>query len=797
MPIPRPADGPLAVFEGLDATLPLVLLPIRIETRFLPDENPTDLWVRFFPDAIHADSHRIALTPPELELGKAFWQRRWRAGGEPVATSDAFAWLAAQLGPWRAAWVAGQLQPTNGGRAPTAPVPDDQPLEPAPRFPSIQTAAAATPTWARLLPERLGVVGYVNEAVFGPFWGALIPDDLPLAPGPVDTEGPLDGRALLSAQGLAWTYDLAEAERAGMALRIDLEAAGVPVRRGFTELIAIGARTGDQHDALAGLLDAHRYTHGLDLIPQGTPTNRTDTAAPGLSNEAPDLDAVIAGELAEPRARPALSDDGALYRMQGADAASVALGLERRNALDRAANAGLAEGDQGAAMNQVLWPGLGGYYLDHLLNGALTDGDRAWLRSWSASYVRGGGPLATLLVGAQPYGLLPVASLTRSENGTRSKVKQVEDLLVTELRIHWDGSLSSVPRLDPDTIGANGNDDVEAEQAALVSQVLAAVPHLTALRLRRAEPERSTYDFEYSARLALVALVCGAPPDADGVPVSDPTDSPAWAYYLTLSDDLEAATSASAQRAAFERLADSLAGRVGLAGSTRVQDDYYRTQSTWVRDALVDFAAAQAERIDPLQWLIERVPAITGKLGNATDPNAFTTLHPDPDAASWNLPLVASDRTADSVAQLHDWLVQLLGDVGTEPHYDYTITFPLLRQLVRWSVENAADPDDAAALRDGLTTLIDLVDTAADPVGELERLLRETLGVWSYRLDAWYTAVAAAQLEDKRRTSAHGLHTGSGASSSTRRRTRQSAARPTSSPPGPRPARSCATPRPA
>src|SRR5215469_729423 len=54
----------------LEANRPLVLLPVRIETRFVG----TDLLVRIYPDDIFADTHEPELTNVELEDGKRFWE---------------------------------------------------------------------------------------------------------------------------------------------------------------------------------------------------------------------------------------------------------------------------------------------------------------------------------------------------------------------------------------------------------------------------------------------------------------------------------------------------------------------------------------------------------------------------------------------------------------------------------------------------------------------------------------------------------------------------------------------------
>ena len=64
-------------FATLDADLPLTLLPVRLEARYLPRDKPTHLLVRVFPDVIHADAHRPGLSAREADAGCRFWTSIW------------------------------------------------------------------------------------------------------------------------------------------------------------------------------------------------------------------------------------------------------------------------------------------------------------------------------------------------------------------------------------------------------------------------------------------------------------------------------------------------------------------------------------------------------------------------------------------------------------------------------------------------------------------------------------------------------------------------------------------------
>src|SRR5215469_14735074 len=66
--------------HAADPGLPLVLLPVRIETAYLPGAAGTDLVVCVYPDDIHVDTHEPELTAAELAAGTAYWQAVWGAG---------------------------------------------------------------------------------------------------------------------------------------------------------------------------------------------------------------------------------------------------------------------------------------------------------------------------------------------------------------------------------------------------------------------------------------------------------------------------------------------------------------------------------------------------------------------------------------------------------------------------------------------------------------------------------------------------------------------------------------------
>ena len=783
--VPLPSQpGPGFAFDVLDDELPLVLFPVRLEARFLPVDEPTEIVVRVFPDVIHVDSHVPGLTPTELKLAATYWESIWRAAGDPAAVAEARTWLADELGPYRALYVAWTTRPA--GDPPKTPTPPGKPLVPPLQLRRVAQAGEPSPGRPRLLPARWAAFVDVDDATAGPFWASNDVDpDLAVSPALVDLPSGADAQSFLEAQGLGWTHDLTLAEDAGMLVRIPLASLPDRPSAGYDRLVVIGVASGkDQGGAVAALLDAQRYTRGLDLIPPGTATNVTDQAPEAAG--ALDVQALFESEFDRSDPDPSLLPPGkgpfppgkpvGLMRSSPAGAVALALGLPAGTAVDRALGADDPEPELSRAANQALWPATWDAWVSDPMRWAddgsplLSAGDVDFLRTWFTDHVRAEGPLPTLRVGPHPYGLLPVSTFARRHAG--AVLDHLENTLL-DLLDAWN-SPDSVPQLDPDASDVAPDEDAE-EQASDVGAVYGATPHIRQLRLRPVDDTYRDLNDLYSLRIDIVKLMCAAVPTDDGTYATEEEleNHPWYQAFVERESDIRGASGVHGQIDALTGLEDALDRMSGTPAQEKAAlgirafiDTYLAEREELVTGDVLGIVYRHDGRVADAQPYLAPLGA-RDELGAGRAPRLYTGGYGDDGTEIPVGALVAADDDEDAVAALSAWLAALHDAVaawnggGPSPPYDVTTPYPLLRQLLQVSAARVAKGAEATALRDGLARLRDLVDddgAAAIPV--LERLLRGTLGLAIYRVDAWMTALATERLADERVASATGLQVG-------------------------------------
>ncbi|HEX8507132.1 MAG TPA: hypothetical protein VF630_17340, partial [Hymenobacter sp.] len=321
------SEPTLSALPGsLDAHFPVLLLPVSVQVKFVhtpaTDTRPEvrELLVRIYPDQLGVSTHEPGLTSAE----KAAGERYWALAPQPDAAAfkhdlDHWRALVAGFGAPRAQWILRQTVPAAlAGQVPS--------------LPAVPLTAAdsnwSRPAEARGLPDHFSVLLYTRAAdgsqvAEGPVKQLFYPAgsgrsyNAQTVPHPTTEflrlSKTVDGRALPNrdrlpvgldpaaipdADGIGgvdagnrWTVDFAEAEAQGMAVRVDLSGLGpAEYAQGFARLVVLGVRTEagsgqpTGHTALQELLSELYYTSGVQLVPQGTPTNNTESAASGYNS---------------------------------------------------------------------------------------------------------------------------------------------------------------------------------------------------------------------------------------------------------------------------------------------------------------------------------------------------------------------------------------------------------------------------------------------------------------------------------------------------------------------------------
>ena len=260
----------------LDANVPIAMLPVRIETRFAPDQTSLD--IRIYPDQVHLDGHEPEFTDDERQAAEWYWQQRWAALDDGDVADQAWQTVAGRFRPGRARYLVETLHPTNTDAAPDG----------SPEFPDTPRRATS---WTRAveataLPEHWVAVGYqAGEEVFRVWSERPVPDRLAAGPTPAPEEAPPeppdDSKLPKVQDALRWALDLDAARDAGMALTVreaDLTT-GHTLAHGLSRLVVAGVdwtlTPDDAAASLEELLAAHAATGDLAFVAPGTPTNNT------------------------------------------------------------------------------------------------------------------------------------------------------------------------------------------------------------------------------------------------------------------------------------------------------------------------------------------------------------------------------------------------------------------------------------------------------------------------------------------------------------------------------------------
>lgn len=114
----EPVTDPRTALPALDAKYPILLFPVRLETRFVRNASgQRQLLVRIYPDECVIDSFEPELSEAEVKNLRRYWCAMWAAGGDDAFERAAWRELAAAHGAGRAMYLVQQYVPLAGSDA--------------------------------------------------------------------------------------------------------------------------------------------------------------------------------------------------------------------------------------------------------------------------------------------------------------------------------------------------------------------------------------------------------------------------------------------------------------------------------------------------------------------------------------------------------------------------------------------------------------------------------------------------------------------------------------------------------
>ncbi|MER6160372.1 hypothetical protein ABT147_33280 [Streptomyces sp. NPDC001868] len=765
------------LFARLDPEVPLMLAPVRLETRLRPSGGPaTSVDVRIFPDDIHIDSHDPLPTEGEVQQGKRYWRTVFRAGRTENGAGDrdrirlgAWEQLCGALGAARARQIATLLAPTADDR-PEAPLAESE-TGPEPAWPTdlpTRSRGWDRPSTASTLPDQFIVQAFQQtpdgEILVGERRGEAVPDTLQVGPDPDAPAAPpaADGSGPLTDPGLHWLTHFATARDNGLAVTVPLDKPGYdPTRRPLlSRVIAFGVSASLDPQAsaerVARLLTGRARDGQAAFVAQDTPTNNVPQAR-RTPERPPDVDALLPAPAA---AAPAPDPWANATRL------ATALGIPEAAAAELSGGTDPEQADA-RALQLALWSATGDFFLDQLMeSGSRTQEtgiDLDWLRLHQADLVRARGPLPALRLGKQPYGVLPLTVMRRwqpdpqpgRERGQLAGMHRV----LTTLRPFWQVGVDTLPRV--------GGPAEPPEQALPLpkgeSDVLRALGLAAVSRSVDVRAVRGALNACYTNRLLGLVPECGAGPEArlsaalnralglDYEPVVSRHQnarhpSRLWLPAARLTDLAEGTDPVGELAAFLEGVVDrfELIHLLVRPSRARTLLEALLRHSANLEYGHAAAAAAYASELVKNNRLRFAEVMLAPAAALVLVSQAGLKLKPFAMKATLGLALPgvaeADARTVHDAVDIER--SALASAVAKAVRDDRGILRPL--DLERpWSVR-LAEVD--AALRYLATRVHDWAKAGKDPFALMERLLGECLDLASYRLDAWITSLATVRL---------------------------------------------------
>ncbi len=381
--------------------VPIALFPVRLETRFTTEpDGDRVLLIRIYPDEITMTAHESAMTEAEIEDAKHFWGIYHGSHSQETVEST-WEQLSRAYGPERTAYIVRQLEPIT--------------VEPLDfQTPTPKSESWTQPPRAAMLPTRWRAIGIVNGVNVFNVVSEPIASELAAGPDP-------DNPDLTDPTSPAhWMVSFQKAREVGMGIKV-AESGSWNYDDGLDKLIVVGVRedanTTTTRDALSAHFENRVFEDHFGFLAPGTPTNHIEGArADDDPNE-------------EMRYLDIATRDSLFFQPDtDAERVQQALGLDgvSEHPMAYARGAQQRNSDAVSVVHQILWPATWGYFLEHIIQLDRQPSEAqsgSWVsRGWGNMeevywrYLRPDGPLPTLRVGDQPYGVLPATSIEQWTN---------------------------------------------------------------------------------------------------------------------------------------------------------------------------------------------------------------------------------------------------------------------------------------------------------------------------------------------------------------------------------------------
>lgn len=362
--------------------IPVLLFPLKIETRFVGEE----LWLRVFPDEAFLQSHDPNLTQEELSDRQVYHA----AGNKKEAWEN----LVGKYGAYRAAYLVHVQQNWIDSSN------------------EVATTEAESIFYYKGLPEKFSLyLSFESKDSQGNSIIKTVSVDEQNINSNKNAE-----ELVVFGPGDEWVNDFEAAVNTGMAFKInlkndpDIPADVIEFKRiivnGFYYRKDSDNNEEDTARGLVELFENHLYTEGISFLEHNTPTNNFKNDKSGYS---------IKDEFETEENFKTLVEDKVLSPTAKGKNLATALGVEE-GIFKRFKRAEQETSSFHFLLQKLTWMALGGNTLQMTLGDQISEEDL--IRVWQHYYtnVKARGSLAPIKIDDQPYGILPVTTIRQYKN---------------------------------------------------------------------------------------------------------------------------------------------------------------------------------------------------------------------------------------------------------------------------------------------------------------------------------------------------------------------------------------------